>query len=118
MALGSLRALAWSAVSGVLGIEIILTRPTADDGPITTTGVWRTPLEDEQPYGSGLKRREPRQVMAIERSDTLDEVPRGTTILAADRYGSTARLWRVEGYTDRVEADRFLVILVPQTDIL
>lgn len=98
------------------GLPITVTRPLPDDGPIVTTGVWVRPLVEEQPFGTDLRRREPRKVMAIPRDATLTQVPRHTTILAAEEAGATVKTWRVDGY-DRTEADEFRVILVPGSEL-
>lgn len=95
-------------------VPATVTLPEPDD-PIETTGIWLPPLVEEQPFGTDLRRREPRRVMALPRDATLTQVPpRGTLILAAEYLGTDApvRSWRVDG-TQSHDADHFRVILVP-----
>lgn len=104
-------------ILGAFGLSITVTRPAPDEGPVVTTGVWVPPLTEAQPFGTDFQRREPRKVMAIERSVALPSLPRGTTILAAEEDGATVRTWRVDGL-ERTEADLFRVSLVPLSDLL
>lgn len=118
MDVDALRARAQAVMFSTLGVPITITRPLADDGPVTTTGIWMAlPLAEAQPVGTDLRRREARKIMAIQRDTVITQIPRGTVILAPELIGGNARTWRVDGY-DRVEPDEFRVNLVPTTEVL
>lgn len=99
-----------SACFAAFGVAATVTRPPRDDAPITTTGVWITPLTPELPGGMGLQRREIRRVLALRR-DQVPTVPRGTIISAPEYAGQTPKTWRVDGY-ELEEADHHRVIVV------
>jgi hypothetical protein len=111
MDLGPLRALTCVLVQDAFGVPATVTLPLSN--PVTTTGVWVRALEEAQPFGTDLVRRDPRRVLAIPRTAVLDAVPRGTVILAAEMEGGPTRMWRVDGL-ERTEADLFRVIVVQQ----
>lgn len=94
----------------VLGVPATVTPP--EDLPVSTRGIWLTPLVEEQPIGRDYSRREPRRVMALRR-DVFSEVPRNTRVIAAEKPGGTVRNWRVDGL-DATEPDHFRVVLVPE----
>lgn len=93
------------------GVAISVTRP--GDVPVETTGIWHAPLGEAQPFGTDLRRRDPRRVMEIPRDATLDDVPRGSVISAADRDGGAATTWRADGLERSDDPLRTYVILVP-----
>jgi len=95
-----------------LGLAIVVTRPAPESTPVATTGIWLTPLFEEQPYGSDLRRRDPRRLMGIARTADLDFIPRGSLIDAPEQLGGVSRTWMVEGY-DRVIADEMRVLVLP-----
>jgi hypothetical protein len=109
-----IRALAQDIGFAVHGVPATLTKPHPDDDVvISATAVWVQPLDEQDPFGQQLKRREPRKVLALKRDAVGTEVPRGTVIVAPERTGDAARTWRVEGL-DRVEVDLVRVIVTPQ----
>jgi hypothetical protein len=110
MDLGPLRPLARALSLSAFGVPATVTLP--NDLPVETTGIWVQSLEETQPFGQDLGRREPRKVLAIPRTTALPVVPRGSLIVAAELSGESARTWRVDGL-DRVEVDLVRVILVP-----
>lgn len=99
------------------GVSITVTPPGGS--AVTTTGIWHDPLIDTQPLGSDFRRRDPRRVMEIPLTDTLTDVPRGSTVVAADRDGGSAKTWRADGLAPALGIGRFTgplrcyVILVP-----
>jgi hypothetical protein len=93
------------------GLPVTVTVPLGN--PVGTTGVWVQALEEAQPFGTDLARRDPRRVLAIPRTAALDTIPRGSVILAAEVEGGPTRTWRVDGL-ERTEADLFRVIVVQQ----
>jgi hypothetical protein len=116
MNLGPLRALACELVQSAHGVPATVTRPWPDDTPVETTGVWRiASLEEPQPYGMDLQRREPRRIFALPRR-TFESVPRGTLIVAPETSDGTAQTWRVDGI-ERIDPDFLRVIVVPQATL-
>ena len=94
------------------GTPITVTRPGGL--PIQTTGIWHVPIADPQAFGTDFRRREPRRVMEIPRDDTLDDVPRGSVIVAVDRDGGgAAKTWRADGLERTDDPLRTYVLLVP-----
>lgn len=71
---------------------------------------------ERQPDGSQLTRRDPRRVLSVPRSASLLNVPRGSTIVAAEFAGGDPQTWVVEGY-QHVEADhmRLIVKIAPES---
>jgi len=119
MDLGPLRGLARDLVQTAFGVPATVTvyLLCTDDAPpaalvVETTAVWITPAEDGQPFGADFTRREPRLVLAIPRTATLDTVPRGTRIEAAEELGGDIRTWRVDGL-ERTEPGLIRVLVVP-----
>lgn len=111
MDLGSLRALALTVNLDAHGVPVVVTRPAPDDTPISTRGIWLTPVTDSVPGGLDLRHRDPIRIMALSRT-AVPTVPRGTVIIGPEQAGGTDRTWRVDG-TDRVEADTVRVIVIP-----
>ena len=93
------------------GVPITVTRPGATLTP--TTGIWHAPLTEPQAFGTDFRRRDPRRVMEIPRDATLDDVPRGSVIVAVDRDGGIAKTWRADGLERSDDPLRMYVILVP-----
>jgi hypothetical protein len=77
---------------------------------VVTTGIWQTfPVEDFQPYGTQFQRRDPKRILALPRN-VLDELPRGSTIVAPERHGGPNKTWLVADL-DRLEADHWRAIV-------
>lgn len=93
------------------GVAITVTPPSG--APVATTGIWHAELVDAQPYGSDLRRKDPRRVMEIPLNGTLTTVPRGSVIVAADKDGAAARHWRVDALERNDDPLRTYVIVVP-----
>ena len=115
MDFGALRTLVRDLNFTVHGVPITVSRPTLDEVPVATRGIWVLPQTDGMPGGNDFQRHEPVRVMAISR-DAISSVPRGTVILAPERAGTFERQWRVEG-VDRIEADHVRVVLVPDFEL-
>lgn len=98
------------------GLPATVTRPAPDDTPIITAGIWMTPLLRDEPSGSSFTRREQIRAFAVSKA-TVPTLPRGTTILAAERDGDPVLGWIVDGI-DHVDADhtRGLVMRAPELD--
>jgi hypothetical protein len=110
MDLGPLRTLALSVNLNVHGVDATVTRPQPDDTPIATRGVWSSPLDEQQPFGTDLRRVEPRRVLVLPKS-ALATVPRGTLIVAAEAPGGATKTWRVDGHDGAAQADYWRVIV-------
>lgn len=111
MDIGPLRALVLELNADVLGVPVTVTYEDPEIDAITARGIWVTPTTDDYPAGlSGIRRREPRRVLALNVVD-FQTVPKGSIIDAAPPGGSSER-WRVDGY-DRIEADQIRVTVVP-----
>jgi hypothetical protein len=79
-------------------------------GPLITRGIWVSPLTQDMPGSGGVRRREPKRVLALPLAD-VPTVPRDTAIVAPEMAGLTAQRWRVEGF-ESVEVDHVRVIVV------
>lgn len=109
--MGDLRPSMASALSA-FGLPVILTRPTPDNTPVTTTGIWLPPLQEERMFGTDFQRRDPRAVMAVARTASLTNAPRGTLVTAPELDGGPPLTWRVDGYDTPVEVDHMRLILI------
>ena len=110
MNFGPLRTLVLSLNQAAHGVTATVTRPAPDNAPIETTGIWVTaPLDEPQPYGTDLRRRDPRKVMVLARAD-VPTLNRGTTIVAPEAPGGANKNWTVDEI-DRTEADHFRAVL-------
>ena len=100
-------------VLSAFGVPATVTRPAPDNTPVSTTGVFIRPLQEEQvPHGINLQRREPRRIFVMKRSASLATMPPNTLIVAAEELGGTPVTWRVDGF-DEVESDCWRAIVVP-----
>lgn len=79
---------------------------------VSATGVWTSPLEETMPFGQDYARREPRKVLAIYRTATLDVVPRGSTITAPEYEGGPSCTWRADGLDGLTSHDLIRVVVV------
>jgi len=105
-----LRSLVLSINQAVLGVPATVIRPAPENAPIATTVIWVVePVGDGQPYGTDLRRGDPRLVMAIAKAD-VPTLPRGTLIEAPDVAGGSNATWLVDGF-DRVLADQWRAIV-------
>jgi hypothetical protein len=111
MDLRSVRALVVDLNFRTHGVPALVTFNDPELGSIDTTGIWLPELEEDAPYGSDLRRRDPRRLMALPRN-VLATMPRGTTVDAPDRSGDVVKSWRVDGL-GRHEAEIWRVILIP-----
>lgn len=111
---GSLRALALEINLSAHGVPATITRPSPDDTPIETTGIWEGVVPIDYPRSGTLQRNEPKRVFAIPTAD-VPTVPRGTIILAPLRTDLTPERWRVDA-TDRVDVDHVRVIVIPDPE--
>lgn len=94
------------------GVPATVTRPAPDATPVQTTAIWLAPLLEEQlPAGSDLQRREPRRVLAVMRSATLQSLKRQSLIRAPEVQDGPALLWRVDAIL-HVEYDQWRVAIV------
>ena len=105
--LAALRGLVLTSNFSTHGIPVTVTAP--DEAPISTRGIWVTPVTDE--FGAGVTRAEAKRVIALRR-DQVAQVPRGTLIEAPDMAGGVSRTWRVER-PDRIEVEHVRVVVVP-----
>lgn len=102
----SLRSLVLSINQAVHGVSATITRPSPDDAPIAATVIWGVePVTDGQPYGSDLRRVEPRRLMTVARGD-VPTLPRGTEIIAPELAGQADKTWVVDGL-ERTLADQW-----------
>ena len=111
MNLAALRGRVLAANLAAHGVPATVTRPAPDNAPVALTGIWLTPIAEEQlPAGRDYPRAEPRRIFAIPKS-ALSGCPRNTLIVAAEP-GAASRTWRADGY-ERADADHWRVVLVP-----
>lgn len=108
MDVGALRELVRDINASAFGVSITVTRP--GEAAIATTGIWQiSPLQEDQPYGADLAKREPRRVLAIARAD-VPTMPRGTVISAPELPSGLAKSWTVDGL-DLVDPIHWRVIV-------
>lgn len=117
MNIGALRALVVGLNFSVHGVPITVTPPPPLNDPITTSGIWLGVDEagEVQPFGTDLRRREPRRILAIRRS-AVTTMSRGCTIEGPELAGGPAKTWTVDGIL-ATHADhwRVAVTLSPTT---
>jgi hypothetical protein len=113
MDLGALRGRVLAANLAAHGVPATVTRPAPDNAPVSVTGIWLVPVNDEEmPVGRAMVRREPRRIFAIPRS-ALASCPVHTLIDITElRSGATSQKWRVDGY-ERADADHWRLLLIP-----
>lgn len=109
MDLAALRARVLTANFYAHGVVVTVTRPTPDDEPITTRGVWLTTTTEDAPTGE-FSRREPRRVIALKKAD-VPTIKRGALIVASELGES--HTWMVDG-VDRSEADHWRAVVTRQ----
>lgn len=105
------RALAFSLNRAHHGVPVTILRPFPEQAPIETRGVWTQPIEEPQPFGSDFKRREPRRVLVLPRTEG-SQAPRGTLIQAAEPTGGAVKTWRADGFEGPIEPEVVRVIVV------
>lgn len=99
----------------VLSVPVVVTRPTPDDDPIETRGIWLTMQTREAP-GGPVARVERFRVMSLRR-DQVPTVPTGTVILAAELPGGDVVGWRVDGaHSHETDHHRVIVLRAPDLD--
>lgn len=102
---------------GTIGVPITVTRPSPDDTPVTTSGIWMALSADEtRPIGVDFQHAAPRKVLAIRLDAALPTIPRGSLVLAPDLQGGTVKSWRVDRTDRPYEVDEFRVLLVQTAD--
>jgi hypothetical protein len=107
-----LRDVALDATFDLLALDITVQRPEPDAVPYTTQGVWLSPLDESQPFGQDITRKDPRRVIVMRRSATLPEIVRGTKILAPELDGGTVKTWKVDGFVQATEPDIIRPVLI------
>jgi hypothetical protein len=106
MDLWALRALVLDLNFETHGVPIVVSAPDGST-PIETRGIWSTPTSFDATGG----RAERRRVLCVAR-EVSAHTPRGTEIVAPDPASTDEVIWTVDG-TDREEADRVYLILLP-----
>lgn len=112
MDFGDLRALVLDLNIEAHGVPAVVT--VSGESPVTTRGIWLTPITDGFPGSHDFQRRDPTRVFALTRV-AVPAVPRGTLIVAPEKAGDADQRWRVEG-PERIEADNGRYILIPDTE--
>lgn len=111
MGFSELRLLMLNTALEAFGVAATVTRPSPDNTPINTSGVWTIPAAAAPAMGGDLRRREPIHVMAIPRAD-VPTFPRGTTVSAPERQGGDAKTWKFDGFESEADPDHWRVRLV------
>lgn len=114
-----LRALVCDANFAAHGVPVVVTRPSPDETPLTTVGIWFTPgltgpFLASVPGGFDLQRKDRHRVMAIKVAD-VPTVPKKTRVAAAEVSGGPVLTWRVDS-TEYEDAHHRRVVLVPETE--
>jgi hypothetical protein len=108
MSFGSLRALAFGINQAVHGVPATIT--PHGGSAISTSVIWMVePQSDPQPYGSDLRRADPRRIAAIAKAD-VPALERGDVIVAPEVEGETNKTWKVDG-VDRSLVDQWRAIV-------
>jgi hypothetical protein len=110
MGLGALRALANELSLDAFGLPVTITVPNG--APMTTTGIWAQPLAEAMPFGVDLSRRDPRKVLVIPRTTTLDAVPRGSVILAAEEESGAVQTWKADGMDGQATSTWLRIVVI------
>jgi hypothetical protein len=97
-----------AALFATFGVAATVT--PKDEGPIATSVIWISPIQDLLPADSAFARREGMPVMALRR-DEVPRVPRGTVVLAPEQAGGEIVAWMVDGM-ERVETDHYRVFVL------
>lgn len=71
--------------------------------PVTTRGIWVTPITEDVPIGAGSGRRsvgefqrlELKRIMALSKTD-IPKIPIGTEIVAPEISGGPTKIWKVD----------------------
>ena len=100
-----------TSIVTAFGLAITVTRPSPDDDAVQTSGIWLSPADEPQPFGTDFNRVGPRHVMAIPLSASLQTVPNGSQIVAAEYDGGPILRWRVDGSVDAKRPDEARVFL-------
>jgi hypothetical protein len=118
MNLGALRALASTLAFTAHGVDATVT-PLGSTTPVPTRVIWLPQVGPsaqaftDRPYGSDFQRREPRRVLASQRSDALTDVPRGSVLRAPERGDLEAKTWIVDGH-DLTDVAQIRVMVIPE----
>lgn len=96
------------------GVPATVTRPTPDDTPIETTGIWVPEQTELAPPGLGFGRNEPRKVLAFRR-DQVPTLRLETRIVAPDPESGVVKTWLVDGYVHG-DAEHHRVSVVDVTE--
>ena len=112
MDLAAVRSLVREVNFSVHGVPALVTIP---DGPaVETSIIWLTPITEQVPGGTDLRRADPKRLMALRR-DCIPTVPRGTRVEVTEHLQESPDLWTVDA-VERVEPDHHRVIVVPSGD--
>jgi hypothetical protein len=109
MDIGALRTLAFTAACNTFGVDATVTPPSGS--PIVARGIWTQPLTEEMPTGHDFTRRDPRRVLAFRIAET-GSIKRGSSIVAPEYGGGSARTWKVDG-VEREDMEQIRVIVTP-----
>lgn len=110
MGLGALRALALDQTFDALSVPVTITPPGGLT--VTTTGIWTKPLDETMPFGQDYARRDPRKVLAVRRTSTLDVVQRGSAMTAPETDDGDVLSWRADGLDGLTSSDLIRVVVV------
>lgn len=101
--------------SQILSVPIEVTRPSPDDEPIETRGIWLT-LDTRDMPESAFPRREAFRVMSLRR-DEVPTAPMGTVILAPETEDGAVLGWTVDGmHSIETDHHRVIVLRAPELD--
>lgn len=100
-----------SSMVAAFGLAITVTRPSPDVDPVSTSGIWSSPASEPQPYGAEFNRVDPRRVMSIPVSATLQAIPPGSIVVAPEYEGGPLLTWLVGEKVDPNRPDEMRVYL-------
>lgn len=97
------------AAGRITGAAVDVTVTPVNGSPIETTGLWATPLQQDEPT-MDAKRHERIRIMALTR-EAVPTLPKGSIVLAPERPDGIAVGWRVEGFeVEEVEHRRVVLV--------
>lgn len=101
----------FGAFVSAFGVSATVQRPQAE-AALSTRVIWLPTLNEDQPGGgTEFKRRDPRRLLAIQRTSALPTVEAGSVIVAPEESGGTVRRWTVDKLYEALEPDHVRVIV-------
>jgi hypothetical protein len=112
---GEQRALALAINFAINGVPVTIHRQFPDNAPVQTSGIWRLPADEGQPFGVDLKRRSPRRVLALPKL-AGSQAQKGAVIEAPEHGTSDVLTWVADGFASAIEPEVVDVFVVRKSE--